>query len=146
MAHRWDCDWDDDYTRKTANRITERVDVAARTGYRGTEQPLSYTGISSPSYSGAEVGVRGLRLPVKMAQRLHPMFHTAATWATRTGNSLRVVSGNDHDHVDDSLHYEDRALDFHSSDLDGLATHLRNFQYRVLWQVAGHYFHVHAEG
>ena len=81
-----------------------------------------------------------------MAQRLHPMFHTAATWATRTGNSLRLVSANDHDHVNNSLHYADRALDFHSSDLDGLAAHLRRFEYRVLWQVAGHYNHVHAEG
>jgi hypothetical protein len=74
------------------------------------------------------------------------MFHTAATWATRTGNSLRVVSGNDHDHVPTSLHYEDRALDFHSSDLDGLAAHLRRFEYRVLYGVPGHHFHVHAEG
>ena len=74
------------------------------------------------------------------------MFYTAATWATRTGNSLRVVSANDHEHVDNSLHYEDRALDFHSSDLDGLAAHLRRFQYRVLWNVPGPYAHVHAEG
>ena len=81
-----------------------------------------------------------------MARRLHPMFYTAATWATRTGNSLRVVSANDHEHVDNSLHYEDRALDFHSSDLDGLAAHLRRFQYRGLWYVPGHYAHVHAEG
>ena len=81
-----------------------------------------------------------------MARSLHPMFFTAATWAARTGNSLRVVSANDHEHVDNSLHYEDRALDFHSSDLDGLAAHLRRFKYRVLWQVPGHYAHVHAEG
>jgi hypothetical protein len=90
--------------------------------------------------------VRGLRQRVQMAHRLHPMFHVAQTWATRTGNSLRVVSANDHGHVDNSLHYEDRALDFHSSDLDGLAAHLRRFQYRVIWDVAGHYNHVHAEG
>jgi hypothetical protein len=81
-----------------------------------------------------------------MAPRLHPLFHTAAVWAARTGNSLRAVSANDHDHVDNSLHYADRALDFHSSDLDGLAAHLRRFEYRVLWQVPGHYGHVHAEG
>jgi hypothetical protein len=36
-------------------------------------------------------------------------------------------------------------LDFHSSDLPGLAAHLRRWQYRVLWQVPGHYAHVHAE-
>ena len=89
--------------------------------------------------------MRGLRQRVQMAHRLHPMFHVAQTWATRTGNSLRVVSANDHGHVDNSLHYEDRALDFHSSDLDGLAAHLRRFQYRVIWGVAGHYAHVHAE-
>ena len=81
-----------------------------------------------------------------MARRLHPMFSVAQTWATRTGNSLRVVSANDHEHVPNSLHYEDRALDFHSSDLGGLAAHLRRFAYRVLWQVPGHHFHVHAEG
>jgi hypothetical protein len=81
-----------------------------------------------------------------MAPRLHPLFHTAATWAARTGNSLRAVSANDHDHVDNSLHYADRALDFHSSDLDGLAAHLRRFEYRVLFRVPGHYGHVHAEG
>ena len=81
-----------------------------------------------------------------MARRLHPMFSTAATWATRTGNSLRVVSGNDHDHMPNSLHYEDRALDFHSSDLNGLATWLKNYGYRVLWAVPGHFAHVHAEG
>jgi hypothetical protein len=81
-----------------------------------------------------------------MANRLHPMFHVAATWAARTGNSLRVVSANDHDHVPNSLHYEDRALDFHSSDLDGLATWLSAYGYRVLWDVPGHYAHVHAEG
>ena len=75
------------------------------------------------------------------------MFHTAATWATRTGNSLRVVSGNDHQHSSPrSKHFSDEALDFHSSDLDGLAAHLRRFEYRVLWQVPGHYGHVHAEG
>ena len=73
------------------------------------------------------------------------MFHAAAVWAWRTGNSLTVVSGNDHDHVPNSLHYADRALDFHSSDLDGLAAHLRRFEYRVLWQVPGHFAHVHAE-
>gem|GEM_PF-6246325 len=32
------------------------------------------------------------------------------------------------------------------SDLDGLATWLTAYVYRVLWQVPGHYFHVHAEG
>jgi hypothetical protein len=75
------------------------------------------------------------------------MFHTAAVWAWRSGNSLRVVSANDHQHSSPrSKHFSDEALDFHSSDLDGLATHLRRFQYRVLWQVPGHFAHVHAEG
>jgi hypothetical protein len=81
-----------------------------------------------------------------MANRLHPMFTVAQTWATRTGNSLRVVSANDHEHVPNSLHYEDRAMDFHSSDLDGLAAYLRRFNFRVLWQIPGHFAHVHAEG
>jgi len=89
--------------------------------------------------------VRGLRLPVNMAPRLHKMFHSAATWATRTGNSLRVVSANDHIHAANSLHYEDRALDFHSSDLPGLAHWLTQYGYHVLFDVPGHRQHVHAE-
>jgi hypothetical protein len=81
-----------------------------------------------------------------MDERLHPMFHVAQTWATREGETLRVVSANDHVHSDTSRHYMDQALDFHSSDLDGLATWLTSYGYRVLWQVPGHYNHVHAEG
>jgi len=74
------------------------------------------------------------------------MFHVAQTFATRSGAYLRVVSANDHDHVRNSEHYADRALDFWSSDLDGLATWLTAYGYRVLWQVPGHFEHVHAEG
>ena len=81
-----------------------------------------------------------------MARRLHPMFHVAQTWAMRTGNILTVVSANDHIHTLNSLHYSDQALDFHSSDLQGLADWLKSYGYRVLWQIPGHYFHVHAEG
>jgi len=81
-----------------------------------------------------------------MDRRLHPMFHVAQTWATRTNNTLRVVSANDHVHADRSQHYMDRAIDFHSSDLDGLAGWLSAYGYTVLWRVPGHYGHVHAEG
>ena len=81
-----------------------------------------------------------------MDKRLHPLFHVAQTWATRNAETLRVVSANDHIHAQRSLHYENRAIDFHSSDLPGLARWLREYGYRVLWQVAGHYNHVHAEG
>ena len=55
-----------------------------------------------------------------------------------------MVSGNDHIHVNGSDHYRDRALDFHSSDLDGLAAWLTAYGYHVLWQVRGHFNHVHA--
>jgi hypothetical protein len=81
-----------------------------------------------------------------MHPRLHGMFHLAQTFATRSGASLRVVSANDHGHVRNSRHYSNEALDFWSSDLDGLATWLAAYGYRVLWQVPGHYAHVHAEG
>jgi hypothetical protein len=81
-----------------------------------------------------------------MHRRLMPMFSIAQTWATRNLETLRVVSANDHDHVRNSEHYADRALDFWSSDLDGLATWLTAYGYRVLWDVPGHFAHVHAEG
>ena len=58
---------------------------------------------------------------------------------------MRVVSANDHGHVPSSLHYLDRALDLHASDLDSLAGWLRSLGYRVLYNVPGHYAHVHAE-
>ena len=73
------------------------------------------------------------------------MFFAAAVWAKRTGNTVTLVSANDHIHVDESLHYEDRALDFHSTDLGGLAMFLKSKGYRVLYQVPGHYAHVHSE-
>lgn len=82
-----------------------------------------------------------------MSPQLHPMFHVAQTWATRHGETLRLVSANDHVHTSPmSKHFSDQALDFHSSDLDGLARWLTGYGYRVLWQVPGHYGHVHAEG
>jgi hypothetical protein len=84
---------------------------------------------------------------VNIAERLNPMFHVAQTWATREGETLRVVSGNDHIHTSPrSKHFSDQAIDFHSSDLDGLASWLAGYGYKVLWRVAGHYNHVHAEG
>jgi hypothetical protein len=58
---------------------------------------------------------------------------------------VRLVSANDHVHTPNSLHYEGLALDLHSSDLNGLAKALRGAGYRVLWQVPGHYEHVHVE-
>ena len=81
-----------------------------------------------------------------MDERLHPLFHIAQTWATRNGETLRVVSANDHIHTSPrSRHYSDEALDFHSSDLDGLAEWLSGYGFRVLWNVPGHFAHVHAE-
>ncbi len=73
------------------------------------------------------------------------MFFSAAVWAMRTGNTVRLVSANDHIHVNESLHYANRALDFHSSDLGGLAVWMVGQGYRVLYNVPGHYAHVHAE-
>jgi hypothetical protein len=73
------------------------------------------------------------------------MFHLADIWAARTGQSVRLVSANDHSHSVRSRHYEGLALDLHSSDPDGLSEMLRSAGYRVLWNVRGHYAHVHVE-
>jgi hypothetical protein len=73
------------------------------------------------------------------------MFDLADIWAARTGNTVRLVSANDHVHERNSAHYTGLAVDLHSSDPDGLAVFLRASGYRVLWNVPGHYAHVHAE-
>jgi hypothetical protein len=73
------------------------------------------------------------------------MFWTAAIWAVRSDNWVTIVSANDHIHMKDSMHYVNRALDFHSSDMDGLNTWLNYQGYGTLWQVAGHFNHVHGQ-
>jgi hypothetical protein len=73
------------------------------------------------------------------------MFDVANIWATRTGQEVRLVSANDHVHSRGSAHYAGLALDFQSPDADGLATMFRLAGYRVLWNVRGHYGHVHVE-
>ena len=73
------------------------------------------------------------------------MFDLADIWATRTGSDVRLVSANDHVHSRGSAHYDGMALDFQSSDNDGLSELFRQAGYRVLWRVPGHYGHVHVE-
>jgi hypothetical protein len=73
------------------------------------------------------------------------MFNLADIWATRTGQAVRLVSANDHIHSRGSAHYAGLALDFQSSDPDGLSTTFRLLGYRVLWKLPGHYGHVHVE-
>ena len=73
------------------------------------------------------------------------MFGLADIWAARTGHDVRLVSANDHVHSRGSAHYEGKALDFMSSDNDGLSALFRQAGYRVLWRVPGHYGHVHVE-
>jgi hypothetical protein len=90
--------------------------------------------------------VRGLRVPVNLTSRESlRMLNLADIWATRTGHDVRVVSANDHVHSRGSAHYAGLALDFQSSDPDGLSTVFRLAGYRVLWGVPGHYGHVHVE-
>lgn len=90
--------------------------------------------------------VRGLRVPVNLTSRESLlMFHLADIWAARTGHQVRLVSANDHVHSRRSAHYEGLALDFQTSDPDGLADAFRRAGYRVLWKVPGHYGHVHVE-
>jgi len=73
------------------------------------------------------------------------MFDIADIWAARTGTDVRLVSANDHVHSRGSAHYDGKALDFQSSDMDGLSAVFRQAGYRVLWKVPGHYGHVHVE-
>jgi hypothetical protein len=90
--------------------------------------------------------IRGLRVPVHLTSRDSlRILDLAEIWASRTGHEIRLVSANDHVHTRRSAHYLGLALDFHSSDPDGLARMLRSTGYRVLWKVPGHYAHVHVE-
>ena len=73
------------------------------------------------------------------------MFDVADIWATRTGYGVRLVSGNDHTHARQSMHYAGLAVDLHSSEPDALAATMRAAGYRVLWKVAGHFNHLHVE-
>lgn len=90
--------------------------------------------------------ISGLRVPVHLTTRESlRMFDLADIWATRTGRDVRLVSANDHVHSRGSAHYDGMALDFQSSDNDGLSALFRQAGYRVLWRVPGHYGHVHVE-
>ncbi len=73
------------------------------------------------------------------------MFDLADIWARRTGEEVRLVSANDHVHSRKSAHYEGRAIDLHSSANGALARALRALGYAVLWNVPGHFGHVHVE-
>ena len=90
--------------------------------------------------------ISGLRVPVKLTSReALRIFDIADIWATRTGHDVRLVSANDHVHSRGSAHYDGKALDFQSSDMDALSETFREAGYRVLWKVPGHYGHVHVE-
>jgi hypothetical protein len=90
--------------------------------------------------------ISGLRVPVHLTSReALRMFDLADIWATRTGHDVRLVSANDHVHSRGSAHYDGKALDFQSSNMDGLSATFREAGYRVLWKVPGHFGHVHVE-
>jgi hypothetical protein len=90
--------------------------------------------------------IDGLRVPVNLTSRESlRMFDLADIWATRNGQQVRLVSANDHVHSRGSAHYAGLALDFQSSDPDGLARTFQLAGYRVLWKVPGHFGHVHVE-
>lgn len=73
------------------------------------------------------------------------MFDLADIWARRTGQDVRLVSANDHVHSRKSAHYDGLAIDLHSSSNSALARTLRDAGYAVLWNVPGHFGHVHVE-
>ena len=90
--------------------------------------------------------IRGLRVPVHLTSReALQIFNLADIWATRTGQEVRLVSANDHLHSRGSAHYAGLAVDFQSSDPGGLSETFRLAGYRVLWNVPGHYGHIHVE-
>ena len=90
--------------------------------------------------------IRGLREPVRLTTRESlQIFDLADIWAARTGNTVRLVSANDHVHSRHSAHYAGVAVDLHTSDPEGLTAALRKLGYRVLWNVPGHHSHVHVE-
>jgi hypothetical protein len=90
--------------------------------------------------------IRGLRVPVHLTSReTLRMFSLADIWAARTGHDVRLVSANDHIHSRGSAHYAGLAVDFHSSDPDRLTEVFRGAGYRVLWDVPGHFAHLHVE-
>ena len=85
-------------------------------------------------------------MPVHLTSRdALRIFDLADIWAVRTGNTVSLVSANDHIHSQRSTHYAGLAVDLHSSDSEGLAHAMRQAGYRVLWNVPGHYGHVHVE-
>jgi D-alanyl-D-alanine dipeptidase len=73
------------------------------------------------------------------------IFDVADIWAARTGQTVRLVSANDHVHSRASSHYEGLAVDLHSSANDLLALAMRQAGFLVLWKVPGHFGHVHVE-
>jgi hypothetical protein len=90
--------------------------------------------------------IRGLRMPVHLTSReALRILDIADIWATRTGHDVTLVSANDHVHTHNSAHYAGLALDLISSNAAALAEVLRASGYRVLWNVPGHYGHVHAQ-
>ncbi len=85
-------------------------------------------------------------MPVHLTSRdALRIFDLADIWAVRTGNTVSLVSANDHIHSRGSSHYAGVAVDLHSSDPEGLSQTMRLAGYRVLWNVPGHYGHVHVE-
>jgi D-alanyl-D-alanine dipeptidase len=83
-----------------------------------------------------------VRLTSREALRI---FDVADIWAARTGQSVTLVSANDHVHSRASAHYEGLAVDLHSSAPDALAEAMRLAGFTVLWRVPGHFNHLHVE-
>jgi D-alanyl-D-alanine dipeptidase len=73
------------------------------------------------------------------------IFDVADIWAARTGQSVTLVSANDHVHSRASAHYDGLAVDLHSSAPDALAEAMRLAGFTVLWRVPGHFNHLHVE-
>jgi hypothetical protein len=57
----------------------------------------------------------GVRGPVKLGyleEALVKVLQAAAIWSAKRKIDIAVTSGNDHQHSENSLHYENLALDF----------------------------------
>ncbi len=89
--------------------------------------------------------LRGLRVPLDIEPSHGRMLELAAYWASLSGAYLRVVSAMDHIHGLHSAHYSGDALDFQGQQLDDFAQWMRGWGFVVLWQVRGHFGHVHVQ-
>ena len=87
------------------------------------------------------------------------VLNLAAAWSAREGVDVHLTSGNDHAHAENSLHYENKAVDLQvqvspngqrdaKSLMKSLVVHLRGnlaLGFDIVHDSPGHYTHIHVE-